>query len=120
MDDQSGVGGTAERKQPTVRSKWTAQQRQQIVEVSDAAGASLEEVAQRHGMRVNLLKVWRRRHAAQSAALKSPMGAARFSAVAVPAISDEGVIEIDLSSGCVRVRGIVNAAMLREVLAAAR
>ncbi len=32
----------------------------------------------------------------------------------------EGMIEIDLAGGCVRVRGIVDAEMLREVLAAAR
>jgi hypothetical protein len=30
------------------------------------------------------------------------------------------VIEIDLANRCVRVRGIVDAAMLREVLAATR
>jgi hypothetical protein len=30
------------------------------------------------------------------------------------------VIEIDLADGCVRVRGVVGAEMLREVLAAAR
>jgi hypothetical protein len=32
----------------------------------------------------------------------------------------DGVIEIDLGTGCVRVRGIVDAQMLREVLAATR
>jgi hypothetical protein len=32
----------------------------------------------------------------------------------------EGVIQIDLAGGCVRVRDIVDAQMLREVLAATR
>jgi hypothetical protein len=32
----------------------------------------------------------------------------------------DGIIEIDLAGGCVRVRGIVDAQMLREALAAAR
>jgi hypothetical protein len=38
----------------------------------------------------------------------------------VSAPSADGIIEIDLANGCVRVRGIVDAQMLREVLAAAR
>jgi hypothetical protein len=33
-------------------------------------------------------------------------------------VSTNGVIEIDLTNRCIRVRGIVDAAMLREVLAA--
>jgi hypothetical protein len=36
----------------------------------------------------------------------------------VSAPSVDGFIEIDLAGGCVRVRGIVDAQMLREVLAA--
>jgi hypothetical protein len=46
--------------------------------------------------------------------------AAKFAAVRVATAPTEGVIEIDLAGGCVRVRGIVDAGMLREVLAAAR
>jgi hypothetical protein len=38
----------------------------------------------------------------------------------VSAPSAESCIEIDLAGGCVRVRGIVDAQMLREVLAATR
>jgi hypothetical protein len=45
---------------------------------------------------------------------------ARFAAVHVSAPAVDGVIEIDLAGGCVRIRGIVNARMLREVLAATR
>lgn len=49
----------------------------------------------------------------------------RFARVAVePAVAEatdeHGVIEIDLRRGCVRVRGMVDAAMLREVLALTR
>ncbi len=42
--------------------------------------------------------------------------APQFAAVRVDRLSTEGVIEIDLASRCIRVRGILDAAMLREVL----
>jgi hypothetical protein len=44
----------------------------------------------------------------------------KFAAVKVSAAPPDGSIEIDLVAGCVRVRGIVDGTMLREVLAAAR
>jgi hypothetical protein len=50
-------------------------------------------------------------------AVKAQFAAVRVTTAAAPT---QGSIEIDLSGGCVRVRGIVDAAMLREVLAATR
>jgi transposase len=97
------------------RGKWTAQQRRRIVADSRVAGASVQEVAQRHGVRANLLTAWRRQYQATRAA--KPV---KFAAVKVSAAATDGSIEIDLAGGCVRVRGIVDGAMLREVLAAAR
>jgi hypothetical protein len=44
----------------------------------------------------------------------------KFAAVKVSAAPADGSIEIDLVGRCVRVRGIVDGTMLREVLAAAR
>jgi hypothetical protein len=44
----------------------------------------------------------------------------KFAAVKLKAAPAEGLIEIDLVAGCVRVRGIVDGVMLRQVLAAAR
>jgi hypothetical protein len=44
----------------------------------------------------------------------------KFASVQVTAAPAEGVIEIDLHVGCVRVRGRVDGTMLRDVLAAAR
>jgi hypothetical protein len=44
----------------------------------------------------------------------------KFAAVKVSAAPADGSIEIDLAGGYVRVRGIVDGTMLREVLAAAR
>jgi len=104
----------------TMRGRWTARQRQQIVRASLVAGASINEVAQRFKVRPNLLSSWRRRHAEALAASKRKAKPARFAAVRVHAVPVDGTIEIDLANRLVRVRGIVDAGMLREVLAAAR
>ena len=99
------------------RGKWTDQQRQRAVADSRVAGASIQEVAHRHGVRPNLLSAWRRQAGKPKSAAKAQFAAVRVSA-AIPA--REGSIEIDFNGGCVRVRGVVDAGMLREVLAAAR
>jgi len=103
-----------------VRGKWTSQQRQQIVRASLVAGASINEVAQRFGVRANLLSAWRRRHAQAIAVSKRKASPAKFVAVRVKAVSVDGTIEIDWVNRLVRVHGIVDAGMLREVLAATR
>jgi transposase len=118
------VQGAALKPRRVLR-KYTDEQRRTMVAESLVAGATVRAVAQRHGVRPNLLSYWRRRSRAMPAAAQAASGAARFAAVAVavprrdPA-DDQGVIEIDLQRPCVRVRGVVNAAMLREVLAALR
>jgi transposase len=119
MADQDGSADTGMKKR-TARGKWTAQERREIVETSLVEGASINEVAERHGIRANLLTAWRRRYAAATAGSKPKAGVARFAAVRVQAAPSDGLIEIDLSNRLVRVRGIVDAGMLREVLAATR
>lgn len=99
------------------RKSWTPAQKRQIVEESYAAGANVAEVAHRHEVRPALLASWRRQQARVATTSKP---AAKFAAVRMATGPTEGIIEIDLGSGCVRVRGIVDAGMLREVLAAAR
>ena len=118
---QEPVQGMADtRSKRTVRGRWTAQQRQQIVRASLVAGASINEVAERFKVRPNLLSSWRRRHAEALAASKRKAKPVRFAAVRVNAVPVDGTIEIDLMNRLVRVRGIVDAGMLREVLAASR
>jgi transposase len=114
MDSQDSGSVTKARRG---RGKWNAEQRERMVAESRQAGVTVGEVAQRHGVRVALLSAWRRKAAGRSASKSAALG---FAAVRLSAAPSEGVIEIDLSSGCVRVRGIVAAAMLREVLAAVR
>ena len=100
-----------------LRGSWTVAQKRQIVAESHAAGANVATVAQQHGVRPALLSSWRRQVSRMAEAAKKR---AKFAAVRVNAAPVEGVIEIDLMGGCVRIRGIVDAQMLREVLAATR
>lgn len=113
------------RKARTVR-RFTVEQRARAVAESLQPGASVRVVAERHGVRPNLLSYWRRRARVAMSVTPSGAGAGtRFARVAMePAVVDatdeRGVIEIDLQRGCVRIRGIFDAVMLREVLAATR
>jgi transposase-like protein len=120
MEVRGEKDAVAEKKQPTKRGRWTAEQRQEIVAASFVAAASINEVAQRYGIRPNLLTAWRRRQVREIAASKPKSKRTRFAAVRIKAVAMDGTIEIDQASGLVRVRGIVDAGMLREVLAAIR
>ena len=115
LKQDESVESGRESAAPRPRGKWTAQQRRRAVADSRLAGASVQEVARRHGVRANLLSAWRRQDQAARAA--KPV---KFAAVKVSAALADGSIEIDLAGGYVRVRGIVDGTMLREVLAAAR
>ena len=121
MATQSGTNEESATKPRTVRGKWTVQQRREIVAATLVTGASINEVAERYGVRANLISAWRRKHARATVAAAGAMKPARFAAVRVSrTAATDGVIEIDLSNRCIRVRGIVDAGMLREVLAATR
>jgi Transposase len=119
MTDQNAIGA-ASTKKAAKRTKWTAEQRQGAVVASLVAGASINEVAERFGVNPSLLSTWRRKHAAAIVSSKPAKKPARFAAVRVRSIPTDGFIEIDLATRCVRVHGIVDAGMLREVLAATR
>lgn len=109
----AGIGAAKK----ALRGSWTVAQKRQIVAESRAAGANVAEVAQRHGVRPALLSSWRRQVVRMTEAMKKPV---KFAAVHVNVAPSDGVIEIDRADGCVRIRGIVDAQMLREVLAATR
>jgi transposase len=119
MTDQNGIGAASSKK-AAKRTKWTGEQRQEAVAASLVAGASINEVAERFGVNASLLSTWRRKHAAAVATAKPANKAARLAAVRVKRMPENGIIEIDLAARCVRVHGVVDAGMLREVLAATR
>jgi transposase len=104
-------------KKRQVRRSWTIEQKRKIVAESQVAGTSLVVIAQRHGIRTALIGSWRRQ---LLRCAKLPARRAQFAAVRMSAAFVEGMIEIDLSGGCVRVHGVVDGQMLREVLAATR
>ena len=118
MDEQNEVPVAVSKKVRAVRGRWTAVQRARIVAESSVAGASVQSVAERHGIRAALLSSWRRKPRAKSAK-RTDKSVARFAAVRVESAVD-GTIEIDLANGCVRVLGTVSSVMLREVLALVR
>lgn len=116
MGEQVGAGGLPASK----RSRWTAAQRSEILQASDAPGASINEVVRQFGIRPNLLTAWRRRRTRQLASSRSVNKATGFAAVRVSPVPAEGTIEIDTANGLIRIRGMVDTRMLREVLAAVR
>ena len=118
MDEQNEAVVASSKKVRAVRGQWTAAQRAAMVAESWVAGATVQSVAARHGMRPALLSSWRRKAGAKSAN-RSDKSVARFAAVRVEA-AVEGMIEIDLASGCVRIRGVVSGGMLRDVLSLVR
>jgi transposase len=118
--EAQGVKDGAAQKKRTQRGRWTTAQRQEILAASYVTGASVNEVAERFGIRPNLLSAWRRRAARETPVSKPKRKRTRFAAVQINTVATDGMIEIDQASGLVRVRGIVDAGMLREVLAAIR
>jgi transposase-like protein len=115
----AGANGSAPRPR-AARGRWTAQQRREILEASMVEGAVIGEVADRYGVRAALIGSWRRQLERQPVRGAGAKSAPHFAEVRVDRVGTEGVIEIDLTNRCIRVRGIVDAAMLREVLAATR
>jgi transposase len=98
------------------RGSWTMEQKRAIMAEADIAGTDIGAVAHRHGVRTALLSSWRRQLSRRD---KASAKVTQFAAVRVSTAS-AGVIEIDLDSRCVRVHGLVDGWMLREVLAATR
>jgi transposase-like protein len=116
LSDESG--STPKRR--AARGKWTAAQRREIVDASQVAGAEIGEVAKQYGVRPALISSWRRQLVRNATAKPRGKTAAQFAAVHIDRESATGVIEIDLGSRCIRIRGVVDPMMLREVLAATR
>ncbi len=112
------------------RRRWPAGLKRQIVLETLAPGASVSVVARRHDVNANQVFAWRRQHqdGALDVASGSSLVAVRVDGArpdpqaAAPGVeSRPGIIEIELQGGRrVRVHGTVEAAALRQVLAALR
>jgi transposase len=113
------------------RRKYTLGEKRAMVEETRRRGASVAEVAQRHGVNANLLFGWRRLHLQGALCEPSAEGAVTLLPVKVTAptllpeepgplkpVSTTGAIEIEYAGGQrVRIRGRVDRAMLAHVMA---
>jgi transposase len=125
---------------PRRRREHSAEFKRELVARSLEPGVSVAAIAMDSGINANLLFGWRRRHLqsltsltpAEPAAARSPaavllpvsIGAGsreiHCAAPAPPARPGVGTIEIEIGSARVRLRGPVDDASLRSVLAALR
>jgi transposase len=104
------------------RRRWSREEKAQITAESFVPGANVSDVARRHGMSLGLLHHWRRL-ARQCASAGDtgfvpilPMEEAGVARSSLP----DAVIEIAVGGACIRVRGPVDGAALRTVIAAVR
>jgi transposase len=115
------------------RRKYTIAEKRALVEETRRRGASVAEVAQRHGVNANLLFGWRRLY--QQGALREESSAtpavllpvkittptlvpAEREAGKTPAAKVGGLIEIEFASGQrLRIRGRVDRSTLTRVIA---
>jgi transposase len=113
--------------------------KRKVVELSLAPGASVAAIALEHGINANLLFGWRKSYLKVRAdtragrqctpapatllpveVVASPVPAVAPAAPANRSANAPGSIEIEVAGARVRVRGVVDAASLRSVLAALR
>jgi len=115
------------------RRKWSVAEKVRVVQELERSGAAVSEVARRHGAHTSMLTRWRAQHragqlgtdgAGSAAACLLPVQmvrdtprSSRPAREPAPASSTGGAIEVQLASGQqVRIRGTVDAGMLRTVL----
>jgi transposase len=114
------------------RRKHSQALKRDLVERSLRAGASVAAIAQEHGINANLLFNWRRLHlqgrranaVAGAAPTLLPVTVQKSATLSVPKAlpprAPTGVIEIDIGTARVRLRGAVDQASVRCVLQALR
>jgi len=125
VDTKSG-GPFRVRVNRTGRRTYSREYKLEVVEECSAPGASVAGIALSHRINANLVRRWIVRHrdgrlVREPKATLLPMTLSAPSArtdVAPPRarLTGAGVIEIELESGRVRVRGTVDVAALRTVL----
>jgi transposase len=104
------------------RRRWSREEKSQITAESFAPGANVSDVARRYAMSLGLLHHWRRL-ARQQASVGDEVFVPILpmeEAGRAKSIASEAPIEIVLGGACIRVRGPVEVATLRTVIAAVR
>lgn len=126
------------------RRRWTLEEKAAILVESCQPGASVADVARRHGLNRNLLGTWRRQmqtrvgggvaafvpvRITEEAALSRPEPAGREQETS-PGLAGRpgaigsgpvaGSIEIEIGGARIRISGVVDASTLRQVLAQLR
>jgi transposase-like protein len=116
------------------RRRYTFAEKRTMVEETQVHGASVPEVAQRHGVNPNLLSIWRRLHrqglleekrsspgALLPVKVSTPtvLPSERAVAPVVPEKSSDAQIEVEFPGGrCLRIRGAADATLLRDLISA--
>ena len=117
------------------RRKYSVAEKRAMVEETQVHGASVPEVAQRHGVNANLLSVWRRlyRRGLLTSEPRSGMAALLPVEVSTPTMlpTERAVVpkaakagrafsvEVDFAGGQhLRIHGVVDRSLLRELIAA--
>jgi transposase len=121
------------------RRVWDADEKARILAESFQPGAKVADVARRHGVSRGLLWTWRHqarkrgldfermfvpiRLMQEEAAGMRPSGDGKQAQGSAPTASDSGrdtttsgTIEIEIGGACLRINGVVDAAVLRQVL----
>ncbi len=114
------------------RRHYSVEEKRRLVEESQAHGASVPEVAQRHGVNPNLLSVWRRQYSQGLLSAGSPASAALLPVtVSTPTVlpTERGkppkkisketgaIIEVEFATGAsLRIRGSLDRVLLRELV----
>jgi transposase len=104
------------------RRRWSREEKARITAESFVAGANVSDVARRHAMSLGLLHHWRRlaRQAGSSAEVAFVPILPLEDTSAAASSGSEATIEIALGGACIRLRGRVDGAALRTVIAAVR
>ena len=107
------------------RRRWDAETKGRLVAESFEPGCSVSELARRHDLSPSLLFLWRRQ-AAKNAESKVRGGPAFVPMVvsddapAAPVVNEGCVVEVELGDVRIRIKGLVDRLVLREVFLAAR
>jgi transposase-like protein len=114
------------------RRRYSLAEKRAMVEETQVHGASVPEVAQRHGVNPNLLSIWRCLYRQGLLEEKGPAPGAllpvkvstptvlpteRVATPKVPKKNSDTQLEVEFASGhCLRIRGAVDRSLLRDLI----